>query len=113
MNERQLQRQIVEGLQWLGYIVLEIGKARAKVRCQHCNALFYPKGWQGNTTGAPDLFITRADWNNRWIAVELKTNARKLQPEQKAFAELGASAICYSLEDVLHVLNAQTNKFMI
>lgn len=100
-HERDVQRTIVEGLRWKGFQVQEIAKTRARVRCYDCGAQFYPKGWQGTTPGTPDLFITRPEWRGAWIAIEVKTFARrsKPEPEQQALLDAGFASVARSWEE--------------
>jgi hypothetical protein len=106
--EKDLQRLVVEYLRWSRYIVVEIGKTRASVLCRRCGNSFAPGGWQGNTPGAPDLFVTKAGWQARWIAIELKSEKTRLTKQQQELADAGHVYICRSLEDVLHVLKEES-----
>jgi hypothetical protein len=106
MTEKELQNQIVYTLRILGYTVLESGKGRSKTQCANCKSWFYPKGWQGNTIGLPDLYIHNKKWGNSiGFAVELKTKKGIVREEQKILAEDNITTICRSLDDVLVALS--------
>jgi hypothetical protein len=107
MNEKQLQRQIVDYLRLHGYIVLEVGSYRQQARCPSCGAFFYARGSYGNSIGTPDLFIAPAkDPSAMWLGVELKRpfSTPKLRPEQAALAEKKRIRIVQSLKEVQEVV---------
>lgn len=105
MTEKELQNQIVCALRILGYTVLESGKARSKTQCMNCKSWFYPKGWQGNTVGLPDIYIHNANWKMPiGIGIELKTEKGSVRKAQQDLADESMTKICRSLDDVLLVL---------
>lgn len=102
MNEKELQNQIVYTLRILGYTVLESGKGRSKTQCVNCKSWFYPRGWQGNTLGLPDLYVHHKSWSNPvGVGIELKTTKGVVRKEQKLLADDNITVICRSLDDVL------------
>jgi hypothetical protein len=112
-----LQDQIVQGLELLGYVVLQVGRWVRQTKCPHCGRWSTPRGGHGNTPGSPDLLISHPRWGRApvWCAVELKTPeamtvfghlpAGRVRPEQRALADLGLVRIATSLEDVLAAVN--------
>jgi hypothetical protein len=114
-TERQLQRQIVEGLQVHGYVVKQIGHITKQVRCQQCGHWQTPHVGYGNDPSVPDLLVSHPRWPVAlWAGLELKTPQEvtllgtipggRLSPGQRALAQLGRIAIIRSLEDALLVL---------
>ena len=105
ITESQFQTLVRNTLGFLGYTVMETGKARRKVQCPRCKNLHYPTGWQGNSLGCPDLYVHCQHWQLPVaIGIELKTKTGSVRKEQKCMADQNMTAICRSLEDVLDVL---------
>ncbi len=105
MTEKELQNQIVCALRILGYTVLESGKGRSKTQCMNCKSWFYPKGWQGNTIGLPDLYVHNASWKVPFgVGIELKTEKGAVRKAQQELANESMTIICRSLDDVLAAL---------
>ncbi len=99
--EKDLQIEVKSNLEMRGYEVMETGKSRAKVSCPACGSQSYPTGWQGNTSGLPDLLIRRQDWPvGIWLAVELKGTSTAVTTAQQALANRYGSYICRSWEEV-------------
>lgn len=116
ISERALQSQIVAGLRYLGYVVLEIGAYRRRSRCPQCGAWSFAAGGYGNSTGAPDLLVSHAEWPaGLWVGLELKAPGGKLRTtrggapgySQAELAALGRNVVCRSLEDALAALQAK------
>lgn len=116
-SERHVQSQIVQGLQMLGYVVLEVGGWARRAHCQACGATFVPA--HANSVGAPDLFVSRRAEGahlpgNKWVAMEVKrprvktllgtVEGGRLSPEQRALVEAGIVSVIHSLEEALDVL---------
>lgn len=99
--EATLQQQVVHLLTTCGYTVMEIGKSRGKTRCVKCGNWSYSTGWQGNTVGAPDLYIHHKQWSFCSIGIELKTEKGAVRKEQQQFSEQQLIVICRSIEDVV------------
>lgn len=101
-TEAQLQTLIVNTLGFLGYTVIETGKARRKVQCPRCRNMHYPTGWQGNTLGCPDLYIHAAHWHMPVaVGIELKTKTGAVRKEQKCMADQQMTVICRDVESVI------------
>jgi hypothetical protein len=100
-TESQLQQSIVNTLSTLGYQVLEIGRTRSLVSCQRCGRRTRATGWQGNTVGAPDLFVSHQQWQGRWIGLEVKRPKGVVRPEQKRLATEGFTTIVRSVLDAV------------
>ena len=101
LSEKQLQAQCFEALRLLGWDLLDTSRRPARI-CKFCRK--WSAEGDGVTTGCPDFFFRRSDWEQgRWIAIELKTAKGKVRDEQKVLNEAGGSYICRSLEDVLEV----------
>lgn len=110
-SESQLQDQIVEGLERMGYVCLQVGRWVRQAQCPRCKAWSTPRCGHGNTPGSPDLFVTHPDWGKpaRWIGMEIKTPTvrtltgtlpgGRLRKEQKALAEMGLIAVVRSWEE--------------
>lgn len=98
-TEKDIQAGIVRRLRLLGYTVEETGKTRATVTCPDCGHRHVPTGWQGNTVGCPDLYVSRQAWGNTWLALEVKKPGGRVQAEQRALAGLGMSRIVTSQDE--------------
>lgn len=109
--EATLQQQVVHLLTTCGYTVMEIGKSRGKTRCVKCGNWSYSTGWQGNTVGAPDLYIHHKQWNFCSIGIELKTEKGSVRKEQQQFSEQQLIVICRSIEDVIQQVLAIDKMF--
>lgn len=73
--------------------------------CPGCGSVFYPSGWQGNTPGAPDLFLRHPSWPAFvWLAVELKGEKTPIRQEQKRLIERGGVCLVRSLEELQKAL---------
>jgi len=103
-KEAVLQQQVRTLLSACGYVVIEVGKSRGKTRCPTCKTYHYSTGWQGNTIGAPDIYIHRKEWDGLAVGIELKTEKGTVRKEQKILAEERLTTICRSLEDVINVV---------
>lgn len=99
--ESLLQQQVKTLLMSCGYTVIEVGKTRAKVKCNSCGAWSYPRGWQGNTLGAPDLYIHHKQWHKVALGIELKTEKGAVRERQQELANDNLTTICRSLDDVI------------
>lgn len=88
-----------------GYVVMESGKARSKVRCPVCKQQFYPGGWQGNTPGLPDLYIHHPAWGGVALPIELKAPGGSVRREQQDLKKAGVIHICRSVEEVLKTVS--------
>lgn len=95
-REDEIQRQIVQGLSALGFLVL-VTSRRVK-RCRHCGN--WGRGDDGATRGIPDLLISRPGWK-RWLGAEIKSATGKLRPEQQDLHERGLTVVWRSWEDAL------------
>ena len=100
--EATLQQQVVHLLTTCGYTVMEIGKSRGKTRCTKCGNWSYSTGWQGNTVGAPDLYVHHKQWNFCSVGIELKTEKGLVRKEQQDFSDKHLVVICRSVEDVIN-----------
>lgn len=110
-SESQLQDSIVDGLEMRGYTVMETGRWRYQVCCPcGCGHWFTPHTGMPNTTGCPDLYITRAGWGyGRWIGMELKAPGAvtlhgtippgRLKKAQKDLKALGVIVVVHSWEE--------------
>jgi hypothetical protein len=88
-----------------GYVVMESGKARSKVKCPVCKQAFYPGGWQGNTPGLPDLYIHHPAWGGVALPIELKAPGGTVRREQQDLKRAGVIHICRSVEEVLQTVS--------
>lgn len=105
--ERDLQAVVVESLSLHGYETMQTGKARARVKCDHCGAYSYATGWQGNDESLPDLFIRGKEWPvGVYVAVELKGSETAVRPGQQALCDRGGSYICRTWEEVWQAIQA-------
>lgn len=103
--ESQLQKLVCTSLGYLGYTVIETGKARRKVQCPRCKSLHYPTGWQGNTVGCPDLYVHAPHWKMPVaIAIELKTKTGTVRKEQQCMAKQQMTVICRDVGTVIQHL---------
>lgn len=103
--ESALQLLVKNTLGFLGYTVIETGKARRKVQCPRCKTMHYPTGWQGNTIGCPDLYVHCQHWKMPIaIGIELKTTKGAVRKEQKALADQNMVIICRSVTEVVKTL---------
>jgi hypothetical protein len=100
--EAILQQQVKATLVIAGYTVIEIGKSRGKVKCDKCNQYTYARGWQGNTVGAPDIYVHHKNWKHIAIGIELKTETGTVRKEQQEYASDNLTVICRSLECVIN-----------
>jgi hypothetical protein len=105
-SEAERQKEMVAWCQANGYLVLETGKARKMVRCNTCGTVEYPRGWQGNTPGCPDLFVHGLHWPALlWMGVDVKAGAKaEVQPEQKRLVDQNAIAIVTNLPEMVRLL---------
>jgi hypothetical protein len=103
MKERDLQRQLVDWLRIQHYTVLEVAAFRQRSRCPACGHTGYPRGATG-TAGAPDLLLFAPGLRGTLLGLEVKVPGGRVRPEQRALAELGATRIVRSLEDVQQAL---------
>lgn len=100
--EKALQKQIVEGLRWKKYIVLEVGASRSFHACPECGHKSRATGWQGNTPGTPDLFVSHPNFPmGVWVGIELKTDTGKPTPEQAELLKAKRIYLCRSFDDAL------------
>ena len=113
MRESDLQRLIVDYLERVvGCTVVQTGAWRRRSRCPACGHQFHAGGGH-STPGSADLYAFHralgGSWcageaRPLWIGLELKIPGGRLSPAQLALAELGATRIVRSLEDVQQVL---------
>lgn len=112
--EADLQAEVVQRLQGLGYEVMETGRARSLVTCDKCGAKNYAAGWQGNTPSLPDLQIRKASWpRGVWLDIELKGSETRVTQGQQDLYDRGGSYICRtyeSAEEALEILNQYLQK---
>ena len=104
MSEAELQNHIRQSLALLGYTIIEIGKSRSKTKCNKCGSYSHATGWQGNTVGAPDIYIHAPWWASCAVGIELKTKKGAVRKQQQNLADQGMTSICRSLNDVLDVV---------
>jgi len=104
MSEAELQNHVYQSLALLGYTIVEIGKSRGKTKCNTCGSYSHATGWQGNTVGAPDIYIHASWWASCAIGIELKTKKGTVRKQQQNLANQGMTTICRSLSDVLDVV---------
>lgn len=102
--EAILQQQVKTLLTTCGYTVIEVGKTRAKTKCVSCGAWSYPRGWQGNTLGAPDLYIHHKQWRHVALGIELKTEKGAVRERQQDLADNNLTTICRSIDDVINAV---------
>lgn len=108
--EADLQALVVQTLGIHGYEVMQTGKARARVKCEHCGAYSYATGWQGNDESLPDLFIRGKGWPvGVYVAAELKGSETRVRPGQQVIADRGGSYICRTMEEVWSAVQATQN----
>jgi hypothetical protein len=112
--EGALQQQARATLANLGYSSLEAGVVRKKVphECPQCRHRWqdYPKGWQGNSVGLPDVLALRygSDFPGVAVLIEMKGQDTPIRPAQQALADAGRSVICHSIGDAVRaVLGAE------
>ena len=100
-SEEDLQRTVMEGLELLGYIVLQTTHRVKAATCPKCGQKFRPAGGYGSSKGVPDLIVTRKTWPwYAWVGIELKGPKTAVSPEQKALAADDRIAICRTWEEV-------------
>jgi len=106
-SEAERQAEMVAWCAGNGYLALETGKARKRINCPDCNGWFYPRGWQGNTPGCPDLFIHGLHWPAlMWLGVDVKAgHSAEVQPEQKKLIDHKAIAIVTNLPELRRLIN--------
>lgn len=112
-SEKQLQAQIVQGLEARGYVVRQLGHITRQTRCPNCGAWHTPHVGYGNDPGVPDLLVSRPGWFY-WVGLEVKTPiyrtvlgtipGGRLRREQRDLVELGLTRVIRSLEDALSAL---------
>jgi hypothetical protein len=106
MTEAAFQSQVRHVLAALGYTIIEVGKTRAKVKCAKCGVMSHSTGWQGNTPGAPDLYIHASWWQHPVaIAIELKTTSGRVRENQKHLANMGMTVVCRRLRAVIDTIH--------
>lgn len=104
-SEKAFQEQLIHTLGLFGYRCKELGKSRAKVTCKACGVTDWPRGWQGNTPGAPDLLVTHNGWpRGIWLSLELKTEKGDIRSSQVEDIEAGRTLLCRDLETPLRAL---------
>jgi hypothetical protein len=99
--EATLQQQVKTVLTACGYTVIEIGKSRGKSRCRNCGVYSYATGWQGNSVGAPDIYVHHKDWKHVALGIELKTEKGAVRKEQQVLADNKITVICRSIDEVI------------
>jgi predicted RNA-binding Zn-ribbon protein involved in translation (DUF1610 family) len=109
-QEAVLQQSVKTLLTSCGYTVIEIGKARSKVICPNCKTWHHSRGWQGNTVGAPDLYIHKKEWGPISVGIELKTKTGGVRKEQQELASNNLTVICRSIEEVVEAVRAVDTK---
>ena len=109
--EALFQKQVIAFLSACGYTVIEVGKSRGKTQCPTCKTYHYSSGWQGNTVGAPDLYVHRKEWSHLAVGIELKTEKGAVRKEQQAFADKGLVSICRNMEDVIRLITTIDKRF--
>ncbi len=95
-REDEIQKQIVQGLSALGFLVL-VTSRRVK-RCRHCGN--WQSGKDGAARGIPDLLVSRQGWR-QWVGAEIKSATGRLRPEQQELHERGLTLVWRSWEDAL------------
>ncbi len=119
-SEEQVQRTIIEGMQWMpGVTVLQTShrasSTRTCTKCRTKNTIqqacvacgsFLPSGHgYGATKGVPDLLVTRDSWPvGFWVGLEVKGPKTPLSPEQAALLEKGRIYVVRSWEDAAAAL---------
>lgn len=88
LTENEIQRQIVQGLTALGYVVL-VTSRRVK-RCRTCGN--WQRGDDGATKGIPDLMVWRNGWDG-WYGLEVKSPTGKVRPEQADLVHRGTPVV--------------------
>lgn len=112
-NEAVFQQQVKTLLTACGYIVIEVGKSRGKTRCPICKSYHHSTGWQGNTVGAPDIYVHKKEWQGIAVGIELKTEKGAVRKEQQEFADKEITTICRTLEDVIQKVMSIDNRLNI
>jgi hypothetical protein len=110
-QEAVFQQSVRQLLTTCGYTVIEIGKSRSKVVCPNCKTWHHSRGWQGNTVGAPDLYIHKPEWGPVAIGIELKTKTGGVRKEQEDLANKNLTVICRTLEEVVAAVQAVDKRF--
>jgi len=112
LREKDLQKLIVDWLRLQGYEVLEVGAFRQRTRCGACGHEGYLRG-ATSSVGVPDLLVWHAELGLHvgalsvspvWVGLEVKTKTGRPSARQRELADLGATRIVRSLEDVERVL---------
>jgi hypothetical protein len=112
-READVQKAIVDTLTAVGFESLQVGQVRRAVTCPHYGGKHVPTGWQGNTPGAPDLFVGLAQQGAfpvcTWVGFKLKkSTAATVRPEQLELYQRGRVAIVTNpheaIDDMIAVL---------
>lgn len=110
-NEKALQRDVVQLLRQLGYVVMETGRPMRQAHCPHCHSFFHVDVGTSNTTACPDIFAAHPSSGNYFKAMELKAPGTasllgtlqpgRIRPEQQKLVDLGVSDIVTSVDAAL------------
>jgi hypothetical protein len=105
VREEDVQATIMEGLELLGYRVLQTTHRVQLASCPTCHQRFRPGGGYGSSPGVPDLIVTRDDWPHfAWCGLEVKRPGGPMRPEQKTFYLAGRIAVADSFEAALSAI---------
>jgi hypothetical protein len=111
-DEAVFQSQVCMMLRACGYTIIEVGKSRGKTRCRSCGTFQYATGWQGNTVGAPDLYVHCKDWPIPiGVGLELKTEKGSVREAQQLIANENMTVICRNIDDVINAMRKVELKF--
>lgn len=111
ISEDQIQKLIIEGLEWHGYLVMETSRRRKRSVCPTCGTTFWQAGGDGATKGVPDLLVIHKSWPKFvWVGLEVKGPNTRVSPEQAELAAEGFIFIVRSLADALLALKHVASK---
>jgi hypothetical protein len=106
-TEAAIQRTIVEGLSWLGYIVLLTQHQYKLQTCPSCQCRFRPIGGYGTSKAISDLLVSHPHWGiGVWLGLEVKGPKTPVSPEQKLLAAQGRIVIVRSWEEAKAAVEA-------
>lgn len=101
ITEAEVQGQIIEGLTYLGYLVLTV--SRRYKRCRQCGTVSHHG--DGVSRGTPDLLVRAHHWPLfLWLGMEVKRPGGQVRPEQRALRDRGAIRVVCSWEEALRAV---------
>lgn len=112
VKEDEIQRDIINALRLLGYIVLETSEHRRVEQCPKCKERMTSTQGRGCTPGVPDLLVSHLDFPPLCLlGLEVKGPKTPITSAQSNLARLHRIIIVYSVQEALDAVRGAHQKF--